>query len=256
MNKLIKQLSCLAVAICLISSTAFAQDENTSPNQLYVADYDIEWGSIFEWIQIYQEHTVPLLQELQEEGVIEGWSAWVHNSGGEYNFRMVFEAQQWDDFDNFWDEFLSRASDDYEGNPEAMIKAHRDQIWNISKEKYGEDIDDAKYVYISLYQVKFSDMSEWNKTVKEKEYPLWDQAMEDNQISGYLVLGHNTGDRYNHKRVYLFDNWDHMDEFSNTVVGTLASDAELWKKYGGMIQAHTDVIWERVPDKPASESAE
>jgi hypothetical protein len=102
-------------------------------------------------------------------------------------------------------------------------------------------------MYESLFQVSFSDMEEWNRIWSEKSVPYLDQAMEEGILSGWIVLGHNTGGRYNVKVLYFHDSWDEMDEFFEGHLGSLAEDPEVWKSIGRMIDAHDDVLWAAVP---------
>ncbi|MDX1586778.1 MAG: hypothetical protein R3222_08535, partial [Balneolaceae bacterium] len=60
----------------------------------------------------------------------------------------------------------------------------------------------------------------------------------------------------NHGRVYLFTEWDKMDDFNGMMMENIVSDPQLWTKIGSMMQAHTDVIWERVPSQAASSSSQ
>ncbi len=242
----LKFISIQLIGACLLFSTVTAQEETDQENMYYVADYNIKWESIFEWNKIYREHSVPILQSLEDEGVISGWSAWMHNTGGQYNWRLVVASSTWDNYDEFWDEYLSRFPEEEMEKTGHIVTAHRDQVWNADIIKYADNADSTQYIYEALYQVNFGNMEQWNKTMNEKEVPLWDKALEDNMISGYVVLGHNTGDRYNHGRVYLFNEWDKMDDFQSYVMGNILSDEELWNQMGSKIIDHTDTIWERV----------
>ncbi|WP_171032906.1 hypothetical protein [Fodinibius saliphilus] len=42
-----------------------------------------------------------------------------------------------------------------------------------------------------------------------------------------------------------------MDDFHQHYMNGIFSKEGTWKELGGMIRDHTDVIWERVPDKVA-----
>ena len=238
----------------LMAGAATAQEDNNDEAMYYVADYNIAWESLMEWNNIYQKHSVPILQALVDEEVISGWSAWMHNTGGDYNWRMVISSANWDNMDNFWDEYLSRFPEKIMQETGHILTSHRDQIWDAALVKYADDASETKYIYEALYQVNFGDMQQWNQTMQDKEVPMWDKAMDNDIIKGYVVLGHNTGDRYNHGRVYLFTEWDKMDDFNGMMMENIVSDPQLWTKIGSMMQAHTDVIWERVPSQAASSS--
>jgi hypothetical protein len=84
----------------------------------------------------------------------------------------------------------------------------------------------------------------WNETAA----PILNGAMEDGILGGWVREGHNTGGRYNWKVLYLFEEWDHIDDLFERLVSQLMADAELWQKLGRMIAAHDDIIWTSVPE--------
>jgi len=212
-----------------------------------VASFKIAYSDVEEWIGIYHEHAVPTLQQLQEEGVITGWAVWQHSTGGEYNWSFAILAEQWDKYDQFWREYLGRLEErsaDASARWNAMIQAHEDEIWNITSQHFSDPAPEDAYLYEALFQVGYDDLDEWNRYWSESVTPILDQAMEDGLLGAWVILGHNTGGRYNWRILYFFEEWDDMDDLFELVLGQIPSDAAIWQQ----IQAHDDVIWAAVPD--------
>ena len=240
----------LAIALMVAPSDAAAQ-ETEDEGLLYVANFKIAYSDLEEWIGIYHEHSVPVLQQLQEEGVITGWNKWQHSTGGEYNWRFVIFAEQWGQYDQFWEEYLGRMQErsaEAFARANAMIQAHTDEVWSITGINFPDPVPETAYLYESLWQIGFDELDEWNRIWSESVGPILDQAMEDGLLWGWVVLGHNTGGRYNWKALYFFEEWDDMDDMFGRVLGQLTSDAELRQQISSKIQAHDDVIWAAVPD--------
>jgi len=228
------------------------EDEEADGNGLvYTAYFKVDYSDLDEWIDIYHEHSVPLLQELEEEGLITGWAAYQHSTGSEYNWRFAVIAGKWGQFDQFWEEYLERLQ---ERSPEAsarwfeMIQAHNDEVWNITGLHLPDPLPEVGYLYDSLFQINYGQLEEWNRVWNESAGPILDQAMEDGILAGWVVEGHNTGGRYNWKVLYFFEEWDHMDDVFAKVFGQITGDDQVWPQLSPMVQAHDDVIWSSVPD--------
>lgn len=233
--------------ILLLATTSFAQQDGETNIQQYVADYAIAWQDLPEWTEMHHEQTVPVLDSLVEAGTIEGWSAWEHHTGSEYNWRMIIDAREWDDFDNFWDGFFGAFSEEDFERSGNMIQAHRDLIWDTPEVEISESAESITWAYEGLYQINFSDMQAWNADWEEVVVPILEEAMANDILAGWVVNDHNTGYRFNRVQVFLFEEWDDIDDFWNMFIGGLTSNPDTWDRIGSMIQAHDDVIWHRVP---------
>ena len=240
-----------ATALLLAAPSLPAQQaEEQPPTQVYVAHHKISYADLEEWNALYHEHAVPILRELVDEGVIQGWGAWQHSTGGEYNWRFAVRASQWSQLGEFWEAYLGRLA---ERAPEAfartgaMIQAHYDEIWDVTQVNVPEGLN-AQYLYDSRFQISFAEMAQWNSIWTDVVVPILNQAMEDGLLGGWVIKGHNTGGRYNWKVLYLFEEWDDMDDLFERVLSQLTADAELWQRIGNMLRAHDDVIWASVPD--------
>lgn len=231
-------------------SLAAQQAEEQTATQVYVANYKLSYADLEDWIAVYHEHTVPILQELQDEGVIQGWGVWQHSTGGEYNWRFAVRASDWSQFGQFWEEYLGRLQNrapEAFGRTRAMIQAHYDEIWDLTEVNVPDGLN-AQYLYDSRFQISFAEMDQWNRIWTEVVSPILNQAMEDGILGGWIFEGHNTGGRYNWKVLYFFEEWDDMDDLFERVFSQLTADSELWQRIGNMMAAHDDVIWESVPN--------
>ncbi len=240
----------VACALLLLAPPAAAQEaEAPAPGLVYVAYFQVAYADLDDWIGDYYQYSVPVLQELQDEGVITGWGVWQHQTGVEYNWRFAVRAPEWSHFEGFWREYLGRLQ---ERAPEVlardnrMIQAHFDEVWNIDEVHVPEGLD-ALYLYDSRFQISFAYLEEWNQRWRESVAPVLNQSMEDGILDGWVVQSHNTGGRYNWKVLYLFQEWDDMDDHFGRVMAELTSDAYGWEQFSSMIDAHDDVIWTAVP---------
>jgi hypothetical protein len=225
-----------------------AQDE---PTLLYVAYQKVGYADLAEWTRLYHEHSVPVLQELQDEGVIEGWNVWQHSTGGEYNWRFGFRTTEWSQLGTFWTAYLSRLqarSPEAFARTGAMTQAHYDEIWNITSTNIPAPAPAFTYFYDSQFQVGFDELPAWNQTWNATVTPMLNQAMADGTLGGWVIEEHNTGGRYNWKVIYLFEEWDTIDDFFETVLGQLMANEEVWSRVGRMMDAHEDLLWTVVPD--------
>jgi len=233
-------------ALFLATPPLAAQDD---PAMVYTAYYKVAYADLEEWTRIYHEVSVPVLEAMQEEGLITGFGVWQHLHGGEYNWRFAIRAPGWSNYGTFWGAFLSRSE---AADPAAfaatgaMLQAHRDEVWDITQVNIPDGAPPATYFYDSMFQVSFADLDAWNAMWNESVGPLLDAAMANGTLGGWVVENHNTGGRYNWKVLYLFEEWDTMDDFFDGMMSGLIK-AGLWERMGSMIQAHDDIIWTSVP---------
>jgi len=239
-------ISCIALAMLLAPTQLAAQAEAGS--KVYAAYYKISYADMAEWIAGHFEHEVPILEELQGEGVIQTWAIWQHMTAGEYNWRFAAIADDWAKFDTFWSEFLGRweerAEEHFDRSGE-IIQAHYDEIWDLTEVHFPEDAA-PQYMYDSSYQISFSDMEEWNANWSELVTPVLNQGMEDGLLAGWALEGHNTGGRHNWKVLYFFDEWDHIDDLFERLESAWVANPALFERSAAMVDGHDDVIWSAV----------
>jgi hypothetical protein len=238
----------LLIAISLLSLPAAAQQPREAA-YVYEAFYRIRYADLDAWNESYWNDSVPVLQQLQQEGIIEGWSQYQHHTGGDYNIRFAVRTYDWASIETFWNEYLDRM--DAAMSPEAderrtrMIIEHRDEIWSIGQVNVADDLE-VTHLYSSLFSVNFADMQEWQALWNDAAGPLLAQAMADGVLGGWVRLDHDTGGPYNSKLLFLFDDWDNIDDvIFDRMIGTLVEEQpEQWARLNALFDRHDDVIWE------------
>lgn len=244
----------LAVLILAAGFEVQAQ-ANSDPVFIYEAYYQVSPADMEAWNDQYFQYAVPLLTQLREEGKIQGWSHWQHQTGGsEYNVRFTVRTHDWPALGSFWSEYLERLqaatpADEWDASSR-MIQAHSDEIWEVVEVNTRPGAEWA-YMYAATYRYNFADMGEWNRTWNELAAPVIDQAMEEGLLGGWARLNHHTGGSHNYKVLYLFEDWDHIDDFFQRIMGRMAREhPEAAKAMGKMTMGHNDVIW--VPTRRAA----
>jgi hypothetical protein len=235
----------LFVLLAVAAATLTAQDP-PEPTRVYAAYYQIGFSDLEEWIGIWNEHTTPLLQEMVDEGMLEGFGAQMHNTGGNYNFRQSMRGGMDTNFDAVWNRLLERLG---ERSPEAfartmeMIQVHDDEVWNIDT----METDQAtgwKYFYDTMFQVEYADLASFATMFEETFGETLAQARADGLLAGWVTESHNTGGgQYNWKVILLFDEWDDIDD----VQARFFAAAPLSHPFWGMFRAHRDELWEALP---------
>ncbi len=239
--------SLFALLLLLTPTFGCGAQEADGPTHLYEAFFKVNYADLPEWNRQYFQYSVPVLDDLVSRGVIEGYNQWEHNTGGEYNVRMAIRTNDWNSIDSFWSQYfegLQASTPEAESQASAgMIQAHHDEIWNFGTINVPEGLETA-YMYAATYQYNFQDESEWIRIHDEVAGPLFNQAMADGILGGWVTLGHNTGGRHNYKLLFFFEDWDHIDDFTGQVLGTMAEQTPAdFEKYMSMIQGHNDVIY-------------
>jgi len=87
-------------------------------------------------------------------------------------------------------------------------------------------------------------MEEWNRLWTEVTIPILDELMDDGLLAGWVHLGHNNGGPHNSQFLYLYEDWDDIDDAFYRLRETLARDhAVEWQTIQRLFDAHDDVIW-------------
>jgi hypothetical protein len=229
-----------------------AQDEARAVTHLYEAYYKVSFANLPEWTRQFEAHSVPVLEALQAEGIIEGWGHWQHNVGSEYNVRFGVRTYDWASVGQFWDLYLERL---LEATPAdevdtlfRMVEAHEDEIWTLGPVRLAENSGTNSHMYASTFQVNFADEAEWDGIWSETVLPILGEAMEAGILGGVVLLGHHSGGAHNKKVLYLFEEWDHMDDMWSHFFARMEEDhPEAMAKLLSMTLAHDDVIWSAAP---------
>lgn len=233
--------------LLLFATSGIAQDAPAT--HVYEAYYHVKRSDMPEWNRMYHEISVPILNDLVDEGVISGWDQWLHGTGGEYNVRLAIRVPSWASIDTFWSEFLERP-DSIRNATGRMIQDHKDEIWNIV------DAGNApaagvrtNFLYVSTQQINFADMEEWQNIWTDIVGPILAEARDDGLLLGYVILGHNTGGPQNSKVLYFFDEWDNIDDTFEFLAERMDADHPAASDtLNRMRGAHDDFIYEPTPE--------
>ena len=80
--------------------------------------------------------------------------------------------------------------------------------------------------------------------VEEIIAPGLNAAMEAGLLGGWVRLTHNTGGAHNSKFLYLFEEWDSIDDMVEMVwFGMIEDDPEAFTRFVKLVDAHDDIIW-------------
>ncbi|HUF77113.1 MAG TPA: hypothetical protein VMM35_12585 [Longimicrobiales bacterium] len=244
----------LPVIPLILASTAplTAQDEAPPATHLYEAYYKVNYVDLAEWTRQFQAYSVPVLEALRDEGIIEGWGHWQHNVGSEYNVRFGVRTYDWASVGRFWDLYLERL---LEATPAdevdalfRMVEAHEDEIWTIGPTRWAETDRPTSQMYASTFQVNFADEAEWDRIWNETILPILGEAIDAGFLNGVVLLGHHSGGAHNKKVLYLFEEWDHIDDMWSHFFARMEEDhPDAMSSVLSMVLAHDDVIWSAAP---------
>jgi hypothetical protein len=248
MHKAVYSLAALTV---FVSAPLLAQEDREAAF-VYEAYYAIEMSETEEWNRQYREYSVPVLRQLVEEGVIEGFNQMQHHTGGDdYNYRFVIRTYDWPSIDVFWSEYISRLEEatpaDAWAASNRSVAMHRDEIWDIDEMGWSEESGAISHMYASTFRVNFQDMGEWNESWDSMMRPVLDEAVDEGMLLGWVKLDHNTGGPHNAKVMYFVDDWDKMDDFFQKAFASMGEDEAAMMRFAGLMRAHDDDIWVPVP---------
>ena len=248
MHKAVLSITSLA----LLVAAPLAAQENRPAAFIYEAYYSVDMADTEEWNRQYREYSVPVLRQLVDEGVIEGFTQMQHQTGGDdYNYRFVVRTYDWASINVFWREYLQRLraatpADEWSATGRS-VTAHRDEIWDVEEMGWAEEGGDLSHMYASTFQVNFDDMTEWNASWDALMGPVLDQAVDEGLLLGWVKLDHNTGGPHNAKVMYFFDDWDKIDDFFQQAFASMAEDEDAMMRFAGLMRAHDDDIWVPLP---------
>ena len=235
-------------ALALLISAPLSAQEDRAAEFVYEAYYAVDMGETEEWNRQYLEYSVPILRQLVEEGVIEGFNQMQHQTGGDdYNYRFVIRTSDWASLNVFWREYLSRLTEATPADEWAAsgrsVSMHRDEIWDVDDMGWGEGSGEISHMYASTFRVNFQDMAEWNESWDSLMRPALDAAVDEGLLLGWVKLDHNTGGPHNAKVLYFVDDWDRIDDFFQSAFASMGADEDAMMRFAGLMQAHDDDIW-------------
>ena len=241
---MLRRLLLSALLVGLTAPGMVAQQAQVG-TRVYVALFNVKYSDIPQWTADYNEVGVPILEALVAEGAVTTFNMRMHHTGGEYTFRQALVGDDDTNYDAVWEAYLDRFA---EANPAAfdrtnrMILAHADEIWTIDASRL-PTAGQTQYTYEAQFQINFADLERWNELWTQDLVPVADQAMADGLLQGYVVEGHNTGGPFNWKILFLYDEWDDLNEIEAAIFEAAPLDHPLWS----IPTAHKDELWQALP---------
>jgi hypothetical protein len=127
-------LGIFVILLFFVSSTSIFAQEEKPPNFLVVSQNMVTMGEVGTVNQLVDSITVPILQELVDEGMLAGFGQFNHAWGDEWNVNFWYVAKDMASFNAAWNEFVKRVSERHPGTFGAMVKhfkAHKDNMYVI-----------------------------------------------------------------------------------------------------------------------------
>lgn len=243
MKRVASSLALLGLVLTLGSGSAVAQEE--APNPFVRESYwKISFADMEAWNSAYMEYVVPILTQMQTDGVITGFTAGMHHTGGDYNWRMALICPDWASIDAAVDRLTSELSTSGAPNMGEMMMAHADNIWELTDLQQREDAPANAYVYIASFHVKASEMEGWNSFYADIWAPALQGAMDAGHLNGWAVEEHAHGGNMNWQILYLLPSWDAADDAWNAAFAAFEAHPERYARLMRAFVAHEDNIFE------------
>lgn len=236
-----RRLALFLALVGTLCAPSLAIAQTDSP-RVYIAYFKVDFTDLPAWIENYQEVETPILDGMVEEGILNGFGLTVHDTGGEYNLRMVLLTPDWGSIQDFWTAYYARMPEDAQASGGSMIRKHTDEIWVMTEQEGGNA--EQSLVYESAWSIAFDQLEQWNADFDRYSRPALQRAMDEGLISGWAKLDHDTGGPWNVKLIYWPTDWDTIDELiAMLVAGGEQMDPEAMRAALG----HEDHIWRMVP---------
>lgn len=132
-----KRVLYLFLVFSIISiNNSFAQEEEKmkKPGWLVVSQNMVSPGDVEKLNKQIDSLTLPIMQELVDEGFLMGWGQFNHAWGDEWNLNMYYVAESQEAFFKAWNEFVKRVSErhpDSYNSWASLLKAHKDNMYFV-----------------------------------------------------------------------------------------------------------------------------
>ncbi len=245
MIRLASVVTLLGASLTLGIAPLQAQEE--APNPFVRESYwKVSYGDLDAWTNGYTQYVAPILAALQEEGLITGFTASTHNTGGRYNFRLALIVPDWNSIHPAVQQLTSRLAGSGAPNMAGMILGHTDNIWELTDLVQREDAPPNEYLYVASFQVKSDQMGAWNGYYEEVWKPALQRAMDAGHLNGWAVEEHAHGGDMNWQLLYLLPSWDAADDVWSVVFAAFEGAGARGQAMMGAFVEHEDNIWETI----------
>lgn len=99
----------------------------TNVQYVYEAQFQVNRAELPRWSQIWEDDMYPVLERAIADDLIEGYVVLNHNTGGRFNWKILWLHETWDSMDDFEAAFFSAAPMDHP--MWSMYTSHRDELW-------------------------------------------------------------------------------------------------------------------------------
>ena len=128
------------IVLMFISSANLFGQKSEQPTWLVVSQNMVPMGKVGVVNKMIDSVSVPILNELVDEGMLAGWGQFNHAWGDEWNVNFWYVAQSQSAFVAFWDEYVTRVSERYPGAFGEIVQyfqAHKDNMYVIRNQYQG-----------------------------------------------------------------------------------------------------------------------
>lgn len=221
--------------------------------------YQVGFAELEAWNGAFATYLRPALEALREEGAIQGWSTWSHDTGGgPYNWRMAIRFHEGANVNAVVDDLVARIGEALgpaSAEVQRMIRRHEDQIWTVFDASFreagaaeGEAEEEAQggetpRFYVASFQVNPADLEGWNAFYEATWKPALQEATAAGTLNGWVVLEHAHGGPHNWKIMLFAPDWDSLDDAWNAFFEAFARDEAAWMDALRTIESHDDSIW-------------
>lgn len=245
MKRVASSLALFGAVLAVGFGSAVAQEEAPDP---FVREsyWKVSYADLGAWTEAYTTHVVPILTQMQTDGLITGFTASTHNSGGAYNFRLALICPDWGSIDTAVSTLTSRLSTSGAPNMGAMIMAHSDNIWRLTDLVQREGAPPNEFLYVASFQVRPAEMEAWNDFYADVWTPALQGAMDAGHLNGWAVEEHAHGGEMNWQILLLLPSWDVADDVWAAAFEAFEAHPAAYETVMRAFTAHEDNIWETV----------
>tara|TARA_Y100001001_G_scaffold56034_1_gene52909 strand:- start:664 stop:1224 length:561 start_codon:yes stop_codon:yes gene_type:complete len=94
---------------------------------VYEAQFQVNRAELPRWSQIWEDDMYPVLERAIADDLLAGYVVLDHNTGGRFNWKILWLSETWDSIDDFEAAFFGAAPMDHP--MWSMYTSHRDELW-------------------------------------------------------------------------------------------------------------------------------
>ena len=193
----------LSFLTLLLALPALAQDEPSQP--IVVASYhQCDWNGLGDLVTQDRERTLPIFQDMVDEGMIYSAGTGVHDYGDEWNMVTWHVADDMEAAMAATEEVARRYNEAYPGDGLFLetCPKHRDVIygaasWTTGGETPVVDEENTHSMAISFYTCPFSALGKIKETYDRIQLPVAQALVDEGKLYDEGLYAHIYGDEWN-----------------------------------------------------------